>query len=246
MSKHIKAEWYRITHTQPYFRWYVIVGIIIVIMPVLAFPKAFENDLCTALMNSLGGMGFIMSALLSVITAVMTANIYMSRLHYYEVMDGASVHKIILSKLITHFSVITVFYVLPSCILFGIIYGLNGGGEMKSIPLFFLLYIINMYHLSLRSVLLSIIVRSFNGSTLVSYIPIILELMPYMLLINLMPEHSETIQKIFNFFPTVQLMCLPMPEYTTQFTAAVIIGFIVSMTALYALAYYVYSKTDFK
>jgi hypothetical protein len=75
------------------------------------------NMLSVLTIYSQGG-GFLISGYVGIILSAMISNMYQNRTYYYEIMDGASTHHIILSKIIVYDIISAAVLIIPTIITF--------------------------------------------------------------------------------------------------------------------------------
>ena len=112
----IKAEFFRSTRSGIYFVLLVLAGLASAISILINGNTGrvdFGQTLGEAVASFGGSTSMEVIILISLMISIIVGNIYMHRMYYYEIMDGAGVHPIILSKLISAYALTGICVVVP-------------------------------------------------------------------------------------------------------------------------------------
>ena len=173
MKRLMHAEWFRIVHSG----FLVCIIFIVVLFPVVCsfsnpdwkYQTLSENFTAWATSISV----FMPLAVGSIICALITMA-YQNRTSYHEIMDGHSIHEILLSKVVLYSTMMTCGIAAIFTIYTGIIAVNSGVGEMYNIPLRMFLFVIVTIHICIISTLISTIVSIVTTSGIFSFVFLIL------------------------------------------------------------------------
>lgn len=246
MSKHLRAEWFRVTHIGVYLYLYIIFGLLAVGMPLLINTELSHADLFTCMAGSSESMSLTFPMFIGTLTAVMIGLSYYHRVYYYEIMDGASIHKMIASRLLIYNGMAFVCFVLPLGIVCMFFLAKNGAGQIENVPLLACLALLVVIHMVNRAVLFAMLIKNLVGGAFVPYLTVMLEQMSYAVFSSTNPGRNEQLQKVFDWLISIQFMRLAQPEYEAGFVIAVLGSLAVESVVLYIAVYVTYKRKLFK
>ncbi len=242
MNKHLRAEWFRLVHSGRYFPLFLFISVLMPGVPFLTNPDFAEKNFLENLVSFTETLPMLIGAVTCTMIAVLLGNLYSNRTAYYEIMDGAGPAKIIFGKLLVYCP----FALLLTALQFGIFFtciGIkNGKGEMESPALCALLAAIVLLHLFSATVMMSLLAQHMLGTAIPYARFLILEQLVALFLLEANPDKTESIHKILDWLPSVQLQRLAQPSYSTLFILQVIASFVIEFAILYAITYTVYRK----
>ena len=245
MNKNIKAELFRLTHSGSIFRIYIVCGLLTAVLPVVILPDSMNQDLLTTVAEISEQLCMYIPLLIGTLIGIMASKYYHCRLYYYEIMDGAGIHRIILSKMAVY-GIVSLAVIIPSLVIFAIA-GVRGGvGEMKSPLLFGLIYAVIVFHIVIKITLYSMLIRNLIGGSLIAYALAIVEIMGFSLITELELMKTATANRLFQWVPSIQLMLIPQAEYSADYIIAVFGSLILGTAVLYSLVYTIYKKRLFR
>lgn len=243
----IKAEFFRSTRSGIYFVLLVLAGL------TSAFALLFNGssgklDLGQSLGDTVRALGGSTSMtviiFVSIMISIIAGNIYMHRMYYYEIMDGAGVHSIILSKLISAYALTGICIVLPMGAVFAAMYIKNGAGDVKNFGLFCVLALVVVLNSVTFMTLFTMLLKNMILGVVCSYFIIMFQAFIEMMVMNM--KNRELSEAIVYLFPMFQLSGLASMEYTGKFTAEVLISFAAVFIVMYALVWLTYKKKLFR
>lgn len=246
MSKLIKAEWYRFTHSGIMFKVLVFLSFFSLLMHYVSDPKFMERTLCANMITYTSVLGVTLCMFLGTVIAATLGVFYNNRTGFYEIMDGSSPSEIILSKLIVYVpsSVVAIF--VPMGILSAVVYIKNGAGEGLNLPIYYSMVLVKVVHIISIVVFATLIFKSLLGAAIPYIRFLIFEVMGFEMLIMALP-HNETIRNIAHCFPAYQIsyslnnLSGDCGELVLKF----IISFVVEIPLLYIITYVGYKKKWF-
>ena len=177
----------------------------------------------------------------------MIGKLYSDRFHYYEIMDGANTHHIILSKLIVYNIYSLVIVVVPAAVSYTAVavnYG-TGGIEKPWLPIL-LLTIIIMNATSLV-LLLSMIIRRAIIGAVISYCYAMIIIMLYMFYdAEITGVSNKFTGFLFDTSPYIQITKLGYDYTSAEYIAMVAGSFVVTVSLLYTLTYISHRRKNFR
>ncbi|MBE6840226.1 MAG: hypothetical protein E7506_03095 [Ruminococcus sp.] len=248
MSKLIKAEFYRVSHSGIFLKILIVFGLLPTVMPFLSLADMEQKNLYQFLIFYSEFSGVIITGYFGIVVSAMASNLYYNRMHYYEIMDGANTHHIILSKLIVYNVFSIAVLIIPPVIVYSIVGNKYGIGEMKELWLTVLLGIVIILNITCIIVFISMIIRHILAAPILIYTLSMLPLFAYMMIIETadMTGVSKFIVKAMRCIPTIQITEFVKADYSTGFVATVIGSFVVFFVGLYTLTYISYKKKNFR
>ncbi|MBR5512817.1 MAG: hypothetical protein IKV85_02370 [Ruminococcus sp.] len=241
MTKLIKAEFYRVTHSGIFFVVFVVFGLLPLAMPFISLADMNEVNMFYILLAYAQGGGFLISGYVGIVLSAMISNMFQNRTYYYEIMNGANTHHIILSKIIVYNCITAAVLIIPAIITFAIMGNIYPLGDLKQLWLTIILGII----IILNFACFTIFIRHILGGPVLIYTISMLPTMAYMTISEL-TDGYKWLTDALSYMPQIQIMEFVKPEYETNFIIKVIGSFFVSFIGLYALTYVSYKKKNFR
>lgn len=246
MRRHIRAEWYRVIHSGSFFKIMIAAAVFSLTIRLLMDLGSFDKPLFGVVSEVSEFLGMVFPCVICTVCAATLGSQFSNRTAYYEIMDGASPHKIILGKYLTYVPLGLLLLPLPMGIYFAVIGLKNGLGGMKSPLLFALLFTVVAVHILSVTVFYVLIAKKMIAGAVAPYLRfVLLEQFGYMMMIELNRHEIMKWQKIMDWFPTVQVMRLAQAEYSSEFVVAVLLSFVIETAFLYAVTVYTYKQRKF-
>ena len=223
MTNLIKAEFYRIKHSSHFLT--CIIGLCI-----FGAIASFMNDPL-----DINRQNFVASAPMGMVVSLMAAGIvigrhYQNRTAYYEIMDGASAHRIILSRICVYTPLMLGFYFIPVSVTLMFFDG--GSGIVRFLSMLLIIFL----RLLIFTVCVCLIFKTGEGAIL-PYVRFMIEMIPMMTIAG--EEVNMSYDKLFsvlNWLPIVQCYSLS-GEIDNTLIIKIIVGFAVEVLVMYVLAY---------
>lgn len=245
MTKLIKAEFYRVSHSGIFLKVFIVFGLLPLSMPFVSIPDMDEVNMLYILLAYAQGGGFLISGYVGIVLSAMISNMYQNRTYYYEIMNGANTHHVILSKLIVYNCITAAVLIIPAIITFAIMGNNYPLGDLKQLWLTVILGIVIILNFTCFTVFLSMLIRHILGGPVLVYTVSMLPTIVYFT-VSEVTDKYKWVTDILSYIPQTQIMEFVKPEYETDFIAKVIGGFVVCFAVLYALTYASYKKKNFK
>ena len=229
MSNLIKAEFFRIKNSSHQLT--AIIGLCI-----LGVLLLFMNDTASDFTRQ----SFVSSAPMGMAIALMAIGVavgkhYQNRTAFYEIMDGVSAHRIILSRICVYMPLMLCFYFIPVSVILIVL-------DVISDPFRFLsILLIIFLRLLIFTVCVCLTFKTGEGAVF-PYVRFIVEMMPMMMITG--EEIGISNDKLFsvlNWLPMFQCHSLG-GEIDNTLIMKIIIGFLVEAAVMYALAYTSHQK----
>ena len=243
----IRAEIFRSMRSGIYFVLLALAGLASAISILIngnTVRVDFGQTLGEAVASFGGSTSMQVIILISLMISIIVGNIYMHRMYYYEIMDGAGVHSIILSKLISAYALTGICVVLPMGAVFAAMYIKNGAGDVKNFGLFCVLALVVVLNSVTFMTLFTMLLKNMILGVVCSYFLIMFQAFIEMMVMNM--KNRELSEAIVYLFPMFQLSGLASMEYTGKFTAEVLISFAAVFIVMYALVWFTYKKKLFR
>lgn len=221
MSDLIKAEIYRIMHSSGFY----LIGLCLMGIITSFLNCSSEITRQSVITAAPMGMVFAQMAL-----AVIIGGHYKNRTAYYEIMNGVSSSKRILSRICVYIPLMTALYFVPIGV---ILMACDGGAELGKFLLMFLLIFLRLI---IFTICICIIFKTVEGAIL-PYVRFIIESLILMLLTN--EELGLSFDKIFSimdWFPSFQCNSLS-GNIDNTLMMKITVGLIAECAVMYALAY---------
>lgn len=224
MNNLIKAEFFRLRHSNRLL--FNIIGLCII-----GIGTSFLNDFLDINRQNFAAGGAPMGMVFSLMGIGFAIGLhYQNRTAFYEVMDGVSAHKTILSRMCVYIPIMICSYFIPvSAVLM-----IKDGGS--DIALFLLMLLIIFLRLTIFTICGCLIFKSGEGGIL-PFARFIAEMLPVMLMSQEeLDISSEKILSVLNWLPIFQVYSLA-GEIDGTLIMKVIVGFVVEVAVMYALAH---------
>lgn len=245
MTKLMRAEWYRFIHSGKYFFATICVCILCLLSMFLEQSDCYKLTLSENLMLFSGSGATIIPFLLCTVITGTIGISYNNRTAYYEIMEGNSAHKIILSKVFVYTLTICGMYLVPLMIYLGVTAAANGVGDKENAAFMCLMLAVIIVHIATASALAAVAVKSLL-SAVIGYVRYaILEGMGIMLLPELLKDHREALYKIFDWLIAGQQMLFAGNKLDNHAVVAIIGSFVIEFALLYGIAFLGYRKKNF-
>lgn len=246
MSKLIKAEWYRFTHSGIMFKVFIFMTFFSFLMHYINDPRFLEHTLCENMVSYSSVIGLVLCMFLGTLIAATLGMLYHNRTGNYEIMDGNTPSQIILSKLIVYISSCMVAVFLPMGIISVIVGMKNGIGEGLNLPLFYSMIFVKVLHIASVAVLSTLILKSLLGAAIPYIRFLIFEIMGFEMITMAFPSNT-TIREIAQFFPAYQVnySLIQLTGDCGELVLKFILSFVVEIPLLYIVTYVGYKKKWF-
>ena len=245
MTKLIKGELYRLTHTGHIFIYMVIASLFTLGIVILFNKDRFDMDAAyySSLFAELGSA--FQPVVIGVLIPVAVSRLYSNKTGYYEVMDGTGPALAILSKLIVYSLTAVVVYIMPVVIFISIIGIANGTGEID-FPMFLLLYVVLTLRVTTASVMFTMIIKNGAAGFLCYARYQIFELVGLPMIALVFPKTQDAVAEISKWLPMVQFSVLSNVEkFESEFVMNTLVGFAAETVLWFVLAYINYKNKRF-
>lgn len=251
MNKLIKAEFYRSMRSGIFLPIYVLMSLFTIYMTFLTYKAGVDCEDGTELFWFLASYSetgaMVLSEVIGIIISLMIGKLYSDRFHYYEIMDGANTHHIILSKLIVYNIYSLVIVVVPAAVSYTAVavnYG-TGGIEKPWIPI--LLLTIIVIHATSLVLLISMIIRRAIIGVVISYCYAMITMMLYMFYdAEITGTRNKIAGFLFDTSPYIQITKLGYDYTSAKYIAMVAGSFVVTVSLLYTLTYISHRRKNFR
>ncbi len=247
MTKLIRAEWYRFCHSGMFLVILLAGSLLGVFMScmndadIAAFLKLpFDMALTGLSLGMQSGLCIIVASIVAAACGIPFSN----RTAYYEVMDGASISSIILSKLVVYVGAAGVSFLLPFWLLCAWLIVHNGMGEFHALPEFAVMVTVVFLHVITFCVFITQIMKSLAGA-IFPYIRFMIIEMLGLEMIMMQEGSRESLRGIYEWFPLGQINALAAMEYPAALLMKTIVSFVLEFVILYSIAYVTYRKKLF-
>ena len=224
MSNLIKAEFFRIRNSSHQLT--AIIGLCIFGVLLL-----FMDDAASGLTRQ----SFVSSAPMGMAIALMAIGVavgkhYQNRTAFYEIMDGVSAHRIILSRICVYMPLMLCFYFIPVSVILIVL-------DVISDPFKFLsMLLIIFLRLLIFTVCVCLSFKSGEGA-IFPYVRFMVEMMPMMLIAGEeISVSNDNLFSVLNWLPIFQCYSIG-GEIENTLVIKIIVGFLVEAAVMYALAY---------
>ncbi len=246
MRNLIRAEFFRVVHSG-FFKWFIVLFLCTPLMAIFSNPEFFRKNLSeNFILCADGALGIFIPIFICIVISFTIGASYKKRTSYYEVMHGYSICKILVSKLILYVSVMTLGIMLPLGIYFGIIGAINGIGIMNDIPLRMILMAIIIIHISIFSVLMPMITKSFAGTLIAVLRLLIIDETGIVLLMLINNSDQTAAIEGTNWFVMKQFMNIFCTEINSSFITAIITTLVFESILWIVCAYISFKHKNFK
>lgn len=249
MLKLARAELYRFKNSGPFSKLLVLVSLL---LPIITFALSWAlklHDQTLDLVVSDAPMVFLMiiSLAFATILCVYVGTAYNSRLAYYEIMDGNSPAKIVLTKIMSLGLVASLIAYVPFALFMGVVAAVNGVGAYENPVLMFVMVFVIVFHVVTAAILYSMLARNLILSSFVPYIRFgIIDMIGYMVIETWSFASGKELPAIIEFFLNRQLEQVFGISYTNEFIVATLVSTVAEITILSVLVMLVYKRKKFK
>lgn len=221
MCKLIKAEFYRLTRSGIFFIILILGSIIPILVPLINMNMIETESLFAYVSIYCETASFFVSAFLGVIISATLCNMYQNRTYYYEIMNGESTHKIILSKLAVYNILSVVLTIIPAIVFLAVLGADVPVGPMENVGLTIFLGCITVFNVTCTTIYISMLIRHILGAPMLFYMSNMLIMTVSMFTIEMdydgeSSKSIKTINKVLEFFPSIQITKLAQPEYSDR------------------------------
>lgn len=239
MNRLVRAEVYRVLHSNHFVIWLIAVCLIFVVMMCSTSDSIFSMNLGDVI-NDFGDCCSFMMLLISVFVAVVVGLGYMRKVAYYEVMAGNKISHILLSKMIADAIPIAVCGFVGAIIIPIVLSIKNGIGTATHVLERFSLLFVVLLHICVCSVWMVTAIRHIAASVIVylrfSMIEIVLMLILTLLAdeMSVVPDWMKSVQ---HYMVMIQLNDIFQAELTAKLVFAIFVSFLVEATFWYIVSY---------
>lgn len=242
MSKLIKAEWFRFSHSSM-FRISIMFCILVAFLPLSMCTQLFSLKLGQGIVYYKETLAFV-PIILGTMVSASTVGSYHSKTAYYEIMNGASISSIIISKLIVNggfvFGLMTVLWGGQ----FVYIYAANGMGNLENPVMTFVTIWTVLLHTVVVSSLFSTAIRNAAAGAIPYARFGCIETIIMLVIVQLNgAQHTELADKICSWLLMGQAA---ESTFNSYFIFALFVSLVVDVALWYILTYVGYKKKKFK
>ncbi len=204
MNRLIKAEFYRIRKSTKFTMWILLVTFLTFIIPVLTLtlspekPEYNITNFVQCYMSNSGTLTYVLVPMLAAIVAVMP---YDYKTSNYMVITGNSIHKILVSNIVTVFVSVMLPIAAAFAVLTVIFYLIGGRGDMSGGELIrnSVLVFIGLTHLIIVSEMIAGVVRHIAavGAVLVRWM--VVDMVIPMGLYFLLDDGGHVVENSYNW-----------------------------------------------
>ncbi len=242
MTRLIRAEWYRLSHSSIFLPLIVIVSLLSLGMAPLnhgGFAEFFEASFDETLYSLGAGLQVGLTMMISTMTAVACGMAYANRTAYYEIMDGNSVSSILMSRLFVYVPLTTVSFLLPFFGLCAYIIVQNGTVEYNDLPQFFIITTCVFLRMITFCILSTMLFKSLLGAAMPYLRYMTIEMLGFEMLMAVEqdPEKNKAILNVYECLPMGQIMALFEPSLPDTLVIKAVVGLVIEFSIIYILAY---------
>lgn len=242
MTRLIRAEWYRLSHSSIFLPLIVIVSLLSLGMAPLnhgGFAEFFEASFDEALYSLGAGLQVGLAMMISTLTAVACGMAYANRTAYYEIMDGNSVSSILMSRLFVYVPLTAVSFLLPFFGLCAYIIVQNGTVEYNALPQFFIITTCVFLRMITFCILSTMLFKSLLGAAMPYLRYMTIEMLGFEMLMAVEqdPEKNKAILNVYECLPMGQIMALFEPSLPDTLVIKAVLGLVIEFSIIYILAY---------
>lgn len=245
MLNMIRAELYRLRHCGIFLLLAAVSSILTISLYFVIAHDTFKTADLSGHCQVMGEIGWLFMLMVVVtISGIYIGTAYNNRMAYYEVMNGYSPAKIILSKLFSLGLVFTLIAFIPSALLMFIYYLKNGAGMVENVPGAFLLLFFTILHSVVVCVLYSMLSRNIALSAFIAYIRLgIIDMVPIAVLAEYKKDALDA--DILCISSSGSLMAISSISSWRPLEIA-LLSMLVECTLVFILVYFIYKKKKFK
>ncbi len=243
MTRLIRAEFYRVTHSGIFL--YIIIGVSLLSLLMGTLDSGSMEDFLDLTLNDARSsltvtmqMGICM--MLSTVIAACCGIGYQNRTSYYEVMDGNSVSSILMSRLLVYVPLTMVTFLLPLFAMLNYLVQNNGVGEFHAMPEYFIVVLCIFLRVISFAVLSTMCFKSLLGAAMPYVRYMTMEMLGFELLLTATltePEKLKFCTSLYEWLPMGQLTALSKAELPDDLVMKAIVGMVVEVAVIYLLAY---------
>ena len=246
MLNMIRAELYRLRHCGIFLLLIVIASVVMSLgmYAIMSYPKFDALDLAAAT-DIMGQTPWLLAlCVVATIMGIYIGTSYNNRMSYYEIMNGYSPLKIIISKVISIGGSVSFIAVFPSALLMFFLWMSNGSGTIDNVARYFIMLVLTFVNAIVVSVLYAMLSRNIALASFVAYIRLaIVDMLPIVLAASLKPELMEG---KWAYIPiTGRLMRMTMVDSWEPVKTS-LVAMLVECIIVSVLVYLVYKKKRFK
>lgn len=204
MNRLIKAEFYRIRKSTKFTMWILLVTFLTFIIPVLTLtlspekPEYNITNFVQCYMSNSGTLTYMLVPMLAAIVAVMP---YDYKTSNYMVITGNSIHKILVSNIVTVFVSVMLPIAAAFAVLTVIFYLIGGRGDMSGGELIrnSVLVFIGLTHLIIVSEMIAGVVRHIAAAGAVLVRWMVVDMVIPMGLYFLLDDEGHVVENSYNW-----------------------------------------------
>ncbi len=239
MNRLVRAELYRVLHSNRFVIWLVIVCLIFVMMMGVAMEDLFSLNLGEAMESFVNVIAF-MQMLVALFPAVVIGIGYMRKTAYYEVMAGNQVSHILFSKMIADAIPVAICIFIATLIIPIILSVENGIGDVTKLVERAALYMVMLLHICVCSVWMMTAIRHISGAILVyirfaAFDLIVLTILWFV--VDGMSTVPNWYEGVRNCFIMNQMSHIFLGEITSEFVSAVFVSLLLESAFWYITSY---------
>lgn len=244
MNRLIKAEWYRVRHSNNIIKWLILISVVLAVMPLSDLRLKTSSDY---MMQITTGIEIFITFFLIIFSSVILGFIYLNKTGLYEVMAGNNINHIIMSKVTVDVTFISIVVSLSYGVLYIIMGLIRGWGNMDKTAIRFLLFFVILYHISLCGILIMMSFRQMAGAVFAFLKFELLDTgIMFLLEVVFKDEISNSFyEKLMNWFITNQITGVIARKITISFVTEIILSLVVEFVFWYAIAYYGMKKKKY-
>lgn len=239
MNRLVRAEVYRVLHSNHFAIWLVTVCLIFVVMMCVAMEDLFSLNLGEA-MESFANVIAFMQMLVALFPAVVIGIGYMRKTAYYEVMAGNRISHILFSKMIADAIPVAICIFIATLIIPIILSVENGLGDVTQLAERVALYLVMLLHICVCSVWMMTAIRHISGAVLV-YIRFSAFDLIVLLILSFVVDGMSTVPTWYdgvrNCFIMNQMSHIFLGEITSEFIIAVVVSLLLESVFWYIVSY---------
>ncbi len=244
MTRLMRAEWYRFSHSGSVFRIYIATCLLSVAMSYINSPDILDMTLLDAFTASVNNSAVLwLPMFVGCPIAVSIGNSYGNRTAFYEIMDGSDISRIILSKCAVYSLASLLFYVVPFTALMTVLAIKNGIGDISSMAVFIIMALLAVIRLFSCSVLWAMLTRhSVAGAMLIFMLYGELQGALFAVLLEFYHMSPETVLKIQEWFYFGHFSFASSNSGESRYIIAALAGTAIEVGVLYLLVYSSYKN----
>lgn len=245
MNRLMKAEWYRLKHSNNIWKWLVFIGAALAAMP---FLESMKFQTAGEYVQSIGiDTSIFLPVFVIIFSSLCVGFMYVNKTAYYEIMSGNKIHNIIMSKILVDATFISV--VVSMCYVFVVaVLGIwKGRGEIDNLPLRLLLLFVVIFHISSAGILIMLSCRQMVGA-IVAFLKLNLldsSIMVWFEIVFKDHVSEKTYDKIMSIFIFNQITDVTRRNITAFLIASILLTTMAEGIFWYVIAYVGMKKKKF-